>query len=90
MALAVIWAGYRFSFGPTTWFAFQVPFPELFSGIDQVREHDRAGHLSYLLGEQRMDGWWLFFPVLLAVKTPLAVLALAGLGACVVREDTPG
>lgn len=85
VALAVIWAGYHFSFGSTTWFAFRVPFPELFSGIDQVREHNRAGHLSYLLGEQRMDGWWLFFPVLLAVKTPLAVLALAGLGACVVR-----
>lgn len=85
VALAVIWAGYRFSFGPTTWFAFRVPFPELFNGIDQVQEHNRAGHLSYLLGELRMDGWWVFFPLLLGVKIPLAVLALAGLGARVVR-----
>jgi hypothetical protein len=79
-ALLVIWAGYRFSFGKTDWFPFPVPFPELFAGIQEVSEHNTGGHLSYLMGELRMDGWWQFFPILLAVKLPLAMLALLALG----------
>jgi len=61
----VIWAGYRFNIGP------------LFQGLQDLREHNDAGHLSYLFGEQRIDGWWYFFPVVLAYKTPLAFLILA-------------
>jgi hypothetical protein len=33
-----------------------------------------------LLGEVRSQGWWYFFPVVLAVKTPLPFLLLALLG----------
>jgi hypothetical protein len=69
---AVIWAGYRFSFGG-------VPAPQLFQGIADVMEHNRNGHATYLLGERSMTGWWYFFPVVLAVKTPLAFLLLLGL-----------
>jgi hypothetical protein len=74
VALLVVWAGYWFSFGPWGWFSFPVPFPELFSGIDQVRQHNAAGHLTYLLGDISMQGWWLFFPLLFVIKTPIAVL----------------
>jgi hypothetical protein len=76
IALLVVWAIYRFSFGPSSWFSFPVPFPELFSGIDEVRDHNSTGHLSYFLGENRMTGWAAFFPVLIAVKTPIAILLL--------------
>ena len=76
VAALVIWAGYRFHFGPT-------PAPELWSGIKSVMEHNRTGHLAYLLGEHKVFGWWYFFPVVLAVKTPLPFLALAGIGAVV-------
>jgi hypothetical protein len=55
-------------------FSFPVPFPELFSGIDQVRRHNAQGHLSYFLGENRTFGWVAFFPVLLTVKLPVAIL----------------
>ena len=27
---------------------------------------------SYLLGDVRMTGWWYYFPLAMAVKTPLA------------------
>jgi hypothetical protein len=74
VAFLTIWAGYRFSFGASGWFPFPVPFPELFSGIDQVSGHNKVGHLSYLLGDLSLKGWWLFFPTLIAVKTPIAVL----------------
>jgi hypothetical protein len=56
------------------------PAPALFEGIGQLAAKNRAGHKSYLLGEVRTTGWWYFFPVALAVKTPLPFLLLAGAG----------
>jgi hypothetical protein len=82
LAALTVWAGYRFHFGPSIW-GVSLPAPELWSGIRSVMEHNRTGHLAYLLGEHRVFGWWYFFPVVLAVKTPLAFLALAGYGAAV-------
>ncbi|HYL36586.1 MAG TPA: glycosyltransferase family 39 protein [Bryobacteraceae bacterium] len=80
LTFLLIWAGYRFSFGKTVWVPFPVPFPELYQGIKAVSDHNTGGHLSFLLGELRMDGWWYFFPVLIAVKLPLAMLGLMALG----------
>lgn len=76
----LIWGGYRFSFGPGPW-GFPVPAPELFSGIHTVREHNRMGHPSYLFGELNQTGWGHYYLVVLAVKTPLPLLALAAYGA---------
>jgi hypothetical protein len=56
------------------------PAPEFFRGIGEVVAHNDKGHLSYLLGERRQKGWWYFYPVALAVKTPMAFLALAAIG----------
>lgn len=79
LAAAIIWTAYRFSWGTPPGWSFAVPAPELFAGIDQVRQHDRTGHLTYLLGRVNTVGWWYFYLVALAVKTPLPLLA-AGLG----------
>jgi hypothetical protein len=80
LCFLIIWSGYRFSFGKDPWFPFPVPFPELYSGIREVMDHNAKGHMSYLLGEMRTDGWWAYFPILIAVKLPLAFLALAAFG----------
>ncbi len=80
LAFFLIWAGYRVSVGKNVYTPFPAPFPELFAGIQAVSEHNTGGHLSYLLGDLRMEGWWYFFPVLLAVKLPLALLALIAIG----------
>jgi hypothetical protein len=56
------------------------PAPALFEGLGQLAAKNRAGHKSYLLGEVRTTGWWYFFPVALAVKTPLPFLLLTGIG----------
>jgi hypothetical protein len=45
---------------------------------------NQAGQKAYLLGEVRMDGWWYFFPVALAVKTPIPFLLFFGVGLGVV------
>jgi hypothetical protein len=44
-----------------------------------VAWHNAHGHPSFLLGETGQNGWWYFYPVALAVKTPLPLL-VAGLG----------
>ena len=56
------------------------PAPALFEGLGQLAAKNRAGHKSYLLGEVRTTGWWYFFPVALAVKTPLPFLLLTAVG----------
>jgi hypothetical protein len=71
----LIWAGYWFSFGP-------LPAPELFDGIRDAMHHNATGHTAYLLGHVSKTGWWYFFPVALAVKTPIAFLLLLAWGAC--------
>ena len=80
VALVVIWSGYRFHFGPVHSGGMSVPAPELFAGIEQVRAHNAAGHDSYLLGTRGRTGFWDFYLVGLAVKTPLPVLALLAWG----------
>jgi 4-amino-4-deoxy-L-arabinose transferase-like glycosyltransferase len=72
-------------------FAAQVPLPLGFKmvplSILGVEYHNTHGHNSYLLGQTALDGWWYFYPVALAVKTPLPLLllGLAGLTLMAVR-----
>jgi MFS family permease len=47
------------------------------TGLQIVRDHNRMGHETYLLGEKRREGVWKYFPVAFAVKTPSATLLLA-------------
>jgi 4-amino-4-deoxy-L-arabinose transferase-like glycosyltransferase len=66
------------------------PAPALFEGIGQVVAKNRAGQKSYLLGEVRDTGWWYFFPVALAVKTPIAFLMLFAVGTVAAARAPPG
>jgi hypothetical protein len=45
-----------------------------------VKAHNDSGHLSYLLGRVRLTGWWYFYLVALAVKTPIPLLVAGPLG----------
>ncbi len=85
----VIWAGYRFSFGDSGIAHLRLPAPELFAGIRQVWEHNALGHDSYLLGARSRTGFWPFYLVGLAVKTPLAFLALLGAGIAMLFRPHP-
>src|SRR5262249_20349793 len=62
----------------------KMPLVDIKEGIEVVSNHNRMGHPSYLLGEHRMTGWWYFFPVVVAVKTPLGFLILTGVGTVLV------
>jgi 4-amino-4-deoxy-L-arabinose transferase-like glycosyltransferase len=76
----VIWAAYWFSFGKVPVWNVTLPAPEFFDGIREALFHNQVGHPAYLLGQASQKGWWYFFPVALAVKTPIASLLLLGLG----------
>jgi hypothetical protein len=78
IACLVVWAGFRFSFGPPRFAHISLPAPRFFDGLDDIRLHNTAGHASYILGQRHHFGVWYFFPVTLAVKTPLAMLLLLG------------
>lgn len=58
-----------------------VPAPEFFAGIKMLRDQNKEGSRAFLLGRVRVGGWWYFFFVALALKTPIAVLLGAALGA---------
>lgn len=93
VAFLTIWAGYRFSFGtmpppgPNShgmiyelFGNVPLPAPELFGQLAGAARHNTEGHFSWLLGEYRDHGWWYFFLVALAVKTPIAFLLLCAIG----------
>jgi hypothetical protein len=75
-ALALVWALYRFSVGPVPSFPLPVPAPAFFQGFADALKHNSTGHASYLLGQRSIAGFWYYYPVLLAVKTPIAFLVL--------------
>jgi hypothetical protein len=59
-----------------------LPLTEAMLGVRDLVRHNAIGIDMYLLGQWSQSGWWYFFPVVLAVKTPigLLLLAIAGCG----------
>lgn len=57
-----------------------IPAPDLVRGlmIARLRNQERPG--SYLFGSEKPGGSWYFFPLALALKTPLPFLILAVIG----------
>ena len=94
----LVWAGYGFRLahlheghGLRGWTSsIPLPFTDLAKGIVQLGHHFRLGHPSYLLGHTSMHGFALFFPVALAVKTPLPVLVLLIAGAVLAARHWRG
>ena len=57
-----------------------IPAPEFFKGVNFQRLHNEKGSASYLFGEARQGGWRYFFPLVLAIKSPLPFLILVAIG----------
>jgi hypothetical protein len=85
--LLVIWAIYRFAIGPMHPGGASVPAPAFLAGVDTFLLHGSSGHPSFLLGTPANRGWWYYFPVALAVKTPIPLLLLSIVGAAVALAD---
>lgn len=89
VSVVLIWAGYRFSFGSVSPGGMAVPAPEFFRGIHEVQSHLDRGHEGYLLGENRRTGFWDFYLVAIAFKTPLGFLGLLGVGVVLAFKKYP-
>jgi hypothetical protein len=76
----VVWALYRFGVGRLSPNGVLIPAPAFVAGIDRFLLHGSSGHPSFLLGRPGNHGWWYYFPVALAVKTPLPLLLLSVAG----------
>ena len=72
---------YRFDVGPLDPGGIWVPAPALFRGVRPFLQHASGGHPAFLLGRVSQRGWWYYYLVALAVKTPLPLLTLAIVGA---------
>jgi len=68
----------------------QLPAPELLEGLRQLRDVNSSRPRSYLFGRVKRGGWWYFYPVAIAVKTPLAVLLLAVIGVVLLSTNWLG
>jgi hypothetical protein len=53
------------------------------TGLSRTMHHSAMGHRAYLLGRVSETGWWYYFPVAWALKTPpgIIVLVLASIAA---------
>ncbi|HEX8502620.1 MAG TPA: glycosyltransferase family 39 protein [Pyrinomonadaceae bacterium] len=70
------------------YYALQIVFPADFvSGVGWQLGHAKTGHPAGLLGDYSQHGWWYYFPVAFALKTPLPtlLLTLAGLAWAALR-----
>ena len=73
-AYFAIWLGYGFRVGTLKGFPF--PAREYLTALQKGADLIAGGKPSFLLGANSPTGWWYYFPVAFAVKTPLPTLIL--------------
>lgn len=74
LGLLVVWAAYSFQMGPLEENLIPVPAPPYVRGVMAIIDFAAGGRPGYLLGQISTEGWWYYFPVAFAVKTPPATL----------------
>ncbi len=94
LALLVLWAVYRFEVRAVPGFPIPLPAATHLEIYRSLQEHYRLGHPAFLMGQNRDHGWWYYFPVAFALKTPLptvllALAALIGKPALTLRRWAP-
>jgi hypothetical protein len=80
------------TFGITVWavYLFSPDAPaRLSEGLRIALAHEQNGHPGYLLGHVSSNGFWYFFLVAFAVKTPLAMIVLLIAAAARGKLDEP-
>ncbi len=78
IAALTVWAIYGFTFGPVPDLGIRLPAPAYFYDLKELLAYHSKPQDAFLLGNHYTGGWWPYFVVTLAVKTPLPVLILLG------------
>jgi hypothetical protein len=67
--------------------AYPLDFPKLGAGYVQGLqwqiEHSKRGHDAFLWGQISQKGWWYYYLIALAIKTPIALQIMLFLAICV-------
>lgn len=79
IAFLTVWATHLFDFGAAPGLPFPVPAPTYWRSLLRVGRHAMVGNRTYLLGETYTGGRWVYFPVVMALKTPIPALMFLGL-----------
>jgi len=77
LAALALWAVYRFEVRAVPGFPIPLPAATHLEIYRSLQEHYRLGHPAFLMGQNRDHGWWYYFPVAFALKTPLPTVLLA-------------
>jgi 4-amino-4-deoxy-L-arabinose transferase-like glycosyltransferase len=80
LGLLVLWASYAFEWRPFEEGGRPVPMATQWEVWSEMRGHLAGGHTSYLMGEISDTGWRAYYPLAIALKTPLVTLVLLALG----------
>lgn len=101
VAFVIVWGGYFFhhsrmvAMDPTApqqlgsrWIAERVnlPAPQYLFGLLRVKQHDERGTPVFILGKVWPRGRWYYFPLVLAIKTPIPLLLLFAIGLASSRQ----
>ena len=78
IAALTVWAIYGFTFGPVPDWGIRLPAPAYFYDLKELLAYRNKPQDAFLLGQHYTGGWWPYFVVTLAIKTPLPVLILLG------------
>ncbi|HEX3580752.1 MAG TPA: hypothetical protein VH087_03250, partial [Thermoanaerobaculia bacterium] len=62
------------------------PAPQYLFGLLRVKQHDERGTPVFLLGKMWPRGRWYYFPLVLAIKTPIPLLLLFAMGLAFLRK----
>ena len=81
IAFFVVWAVYGFELRWLPGWSVPIPAASHLIPLARLFEHQRAGHSSFVWGQNSQMGWWYYFPVAFVLKTPLPTLALL-VGVC--------
>ncbi len=81
--------GWAYNFAAATAAHVWLPraFKLLVEGVTALKAHNDTGHVSFLLGHVQANGWWYFYLVALAVKTPLPLLVTGPVGLGAMTRD---
>ena len=80
VGFAVVWAGYGMAWGPIAALGgLSGPAPAYGAGVKAILQRAGGGNPAFLMGQYSHEGWWAYFPIAFAIKTPLPTLILLAL-----------
>lgn len=88
-AMSYLFHGHGWVYETATAVAASLPraFKLLVEGVVSLKAHNDTGHVSFLLGRVQLHGWWYFYLVALAAKTPLPLLLTGPVGLGFMARD---